>query len=121
MHLIYSIVKVRNHAGHSPASGWLNDCGRLRAPRKLNSSRREVGPLPKSIWRLVLTAALRAKDGPTRRLDDLGLEAAPEEPATDLVKHLPIAHFRLPDARPFDEPDGCLQLLGGTEAGERSF
>jgi hypothetical protein len=64
---------------------------------------------------------LRAKDSPTRLLDDLGLEPTPEEPATDLVKHLPIAHFRLPDARPFDEPNGCLQLLGGTEVSERGF
>jgi hypothetical protein len=39
MHLIYSIVKVRNHrrpVKGGPASGWLYDCGRFpNAPREV--------------------------------------------------------------------------------------
>jgi len=37
MHLVYSIVKVRDHGRtrRGPASGWLDDCGPAFSPRDI--------------------------------------------------------------------------------------
>ena len=98
MHLVYSIVKVRDLAEpDGPASGWLDDCGPW------------LGPCDYKIlgfWVLLRSAPRRLAGGPG---DHWG-KPSPEKLAPDRIEHLPKARAHSSAVHAFGQKRGRRHL-----------